>query len=242
MIELKNLSYTVDENGTQKQILKDLSLAFPKGKITCITGQNGSGKSTLVKLVMGILQPSSGEILLGKKNISDFSIDQRANLGITLAFQQPVRFKGISVRDLIGLALKSQNKEASLAEVCKYLSVVGLCAKDYIDRELNDTLSGGELKRIELALALAKGGEVFLFDEPEAGIDLWSFNSLVNIFKSLKGKTVIIVSHQKKLLENADYVLILDENAGFVFGARDEISIEKQKKCGMLSEVSYEQA
>lgn len=241
MIELKNLSYLVNENGMQKQILKDLSVVFPKGKITCITGQNGSGKSTLIKLIMGILQPSSGEIFFDKTSINQLSINQRANLGLTLAFQQPVKFKGISVRDLIGLALKSQNKEASLAEVCKYLSVVGLCAKDYIDRELNDTLSGGELKRIELALALAKGGEVFLFDEPEAGIDLWSFDSLVNIFKNLKGKTVIIVSHQKKLLEAADYVLLLSENGEAVFGAKDDVSIEQQKRCGKLDEVSYEQ-
>lgn len=235
MVELKNLSYKIKENNEEKVILKDINLRFPKGKITCITGHNGSGKSTLIKLIMGILNPTSGEIYFDEKNISQMSVTDRAKLGITLAFQQPVRFKGISVRDLIGIALKSQDTQPTVAEVCKYLSVVGLCAKDYIDRQLDDTLSGGELKRIEIALALAKGGEVFLFDEPEAGIDLWSFDSLVDVLKSLEGKTVVIVSHQKKVLENADYILLLDESQNAELKESKQVdSLLSKPQCGKL--------
>ncbi len=222
MIKLENLSYKVSdkETGKEKYILKNLNLEFPKNKVTVITGHNGSGKSTLIKLLMGIISPTSGKILVNGTDITPLQIQERANMGLTIAFQQPVRFKGLTVRDLLNLASKKQGK---LADACEYLAKVGLCAKDYIDRELDDRLSGGELKRIELAIALAKGGDILLFDEPEAGIDLWSFDGLVNIFKELKNKTVIIVSHQKKLLDNADYILLLNNNHDAILGTKKEM-------------------
>ena len=222
MIKLENLSYKVSdkETGKEKYILKNLNLEFPKNKVTVITGHNGSGKSTLIKLLMGIISPTSGKILVNGTDITPLQIQERANMGLTIAFQQPVRFKGLTVRDLLNLASKKQGK---LADACEYLAKVGLCAKDYIDRELEDRLSGGELKRIELAIALAKGGDILLFDEPEAGIDLWSFDGLVNIFKELKNKTVIIVSHQKKLLDNADYILLLNNNHDAILGTKKEM-------------------
>lgn len=222
MIKLENLSYKVSdkETGKEKYILKNLNLEFPKNKVTVITGHNGSGKSTLIKLLMGIISPTSGKILVNGTDITPLQIQERANMGLTIAFQQPVRFKGLTVRDLLNLASKKQGK---LADACEYLAKVGLCAKDYIDRELDDRLSGGELKRIELAIALAKGGDILLFDEPEAGIDLWSFDGLVNIFKELKNKTVIIVSHQKKLLDNADYILLLNNNHDAILGIKKEM-------------------
>ncbi len=209
MIELKNISYSVfDEKlKTQKTILNNINIKFPENKITVITGHNGSGKSTLIKLIMGIIKPTSGSILCNGVDITDLSITQRADMGLTLAFQQPIKFKGLTVKNLIDVASAKTN---NLGDVCSSLSKVGLCAKEYVNRELNDTLSGGELKRIELAMAIAKGGSVFLFDEPEAGIDLWSFEDLIKVFKSLKNKTIIIVSHQSKILDIADSVLLLD--------------------------------
>ena len=236
MIKLKDVSYYVldEKTNAQKEILKDINIEFKKNKITVITGHNGSGKSTLMKLLMGISKPTSGEIYYNGTNITDLSVTARANLGITMAFQQPVRFKGLTVKNLLDVA---SAKTTNLNDVCEYLSAVGLCAKEYINRELDGTLSGGELKRIELAMALAKGGEVFLFDEPEAGIDLWSFEELIKIFKKLKNKTIIIVSHQNKILEIADYVLLLN-NMGYKMGKKDEIlgKIENSK-CARLSEV-----
>lgn len=222
MIKLENISYKVSdkETGKEKYILKNLNLEFPKNKVTVITGHNGSGKSTLIKLIMGIISPTSGKIYANGKDITSLSTSERANEGLTIAFQQPVRFKGLTVRDLLNLAIKKQGK---LSDACEYLAKVGLCAKDYIDRELDDRLSGGELKRIELAIALAKGGDILLFDEPEAGIDLWSFDGLVNIFKELKNKTVIIVSHQKKLLDNADYILLLNNSHDAILGEKKEM-------------------
>ena len=222
MIKLENISYKVSdkETGKEKYILKNLNLEFPKNKVTVITGHNGSGKSTLIKLIMGIISPTSGKIYANEKDITFLSISERANEGLTIAFQQPVRFKGLTVRDLLNLASK---KQGNLSDACEYLAKVGLCAKDYIDRELDDRLSGGELKRIELAIALAKGGDILLFDEPEAGIDLWSFDGLVNIFKELRNKTVIIVSHQKKLLDNADYILLLNNSHDAILGEKREM-------------------
>lgn len=235
MIKLENVSYKVfdEETKTTKEILKNINLTFPKNKVTVITGQNGSGKSTLVKLLMGINKVTDGKIFYGDKDITNLSIDERANLGFSIAFQQPVRFKGLTVGDLLNLASKNNNK---LADSCEYLAQVGLCAREYINRELDSTLSGGELKRIELAMALAKGGDVMLFDEPEAGIDLWSFDSLVALFKNLKDKTVIVVSHQKKILENADYILLLDTKNDAILGERDEMlrKIEAPKTCSKL--------
>lgn len=221
MIELKNINYTVSgADGKRNAILKDINLTFPDHAVTVITGHNGSGKSTLIKLLAGIEKPTGGRIYYNNADITDESITARANLGFTTAFQQPVRFKGITVRRLLDIASGQKN---SLGDLCDKLSVVGLCARDYIDREMSDSLSGGELKRVELAMALAKGGEVFLLDEPEAGIDLWSFDSLTGLFKGLKGKTVVIVSHQSKIIEIADYVVLLDKAAKPLFGSREEM-------------------
>lgn len=237
MIKFQNVSYKVldKETGKERYIINNLNLEIPDKKITVITGQNGSGKSTLTKLLMGILQPTSGKILFNGKEINSLSINERADLGITIAFQQPVKFKGLTVRDLLNLANKSQNK---IPDACEFLAKVGLCAKDYIDRELDGSLSGGELKRIELAIALAKGGDVMIFDEPEAGIDLWSFDDLVGIFHGLKNKTVIIVSHQRKLIDNADYILLMNNTKDAVIGTKKKmlplLSSPKCRKLGGL--------
>ena len=236
MIELRKINYEVlDLKDNQKKcILNNLNVCFPKNKITVITGHNGSGKSTLIKLLMGIISPTSGEVVYDGKNINNLSISDRANLGFTIAFQQPTKFKGLTVNNLLNLANKKENN-VSLA--CQYLAQVGLCAKDYINRELDDSLSGGELKRIELAISLCKGGEVLLFDEPEAGIDLWSFDDLVNLFKKQKDKTIIIVSHQQKILDIADYVLLLNSKETARFGKKTEmIPFIKNSKCGALED------
>lgn len=206
MIELKNVSYIVSENGKDKAILDNVSYVFKRGVVTAITGQNGSGKSTLTKLIIGIIQPTSGQIFFNGKDITNLSITERANLGINYAFQKPVTFKGLTVAELINIATKEQN---SISKACEYLSRVGLCAKEYINRMFDDSLSGGEQKRIELALALAKSGECFIFDEPEAGIDLWSFEKLGSLLDP--GKTHIIVSHQEKFLKKANQILVLNK-------------------------------
>lgn len=220
MIELKNINYTVNSATNKKEILKNINLTFAKGKITVITGANGSGKSTLAKLIMGLNKATSGNIYYNGKDITNLDVTQRAKLGITLAFQQPIKFKGITVKDLLEIAMGEQ---ANISTACEYLSKVGLCAKDYINRELNSTLSGGELKRIELAISLAKGGQVFIFDEPEAGIDLWSFEELIKVFESLKGKTVIIVSHQQKILDFADYILLLNSAGEYCLDTKKKL-------------------
>lgn len=219
MLVIENLSYKIKEEVEDKVILNNLNLNFKENEINVITGSNGSGKSTLIKIIMGIINQTDGNIIFNGKNINEQDITTRANNGFTLAFQQPIKFKGLTVKNLIDTASKQTNK---LADACNYLSKVGLCAKNYINRELNNTLSGGELKRIEIALALAKGGKVFLFDEPEAGIDLWSFEDLIEIFKGLKNKIVIIVSHQKKILEMADNILLLNKNS-YIYGKKEEV-------------------
>ena len=235
MLQLKDINYSVvDEQNNTIEILKNINLKFAKG-ITVITGQNGSGKSSLIKLIMGINQQSSGKIIYNKTDISNTLITERANLGFTLAFQQPIKFKGVMVKDLLDIASSKNNK---LSDVCEYLSKVGLCAKDYINRELDNTLSGGELKRIELALALAKGGEVFLFDEPEAGIDLWSFENLIDIFKNLKNKIVIIVSHQEKIIQCANNVVVLDKDGASLYQSDEAVKQIKKMKCGRLGGAS----
>ena len=222
MLKLENICYDVDADRPDraKRILSDVSLEFPDRSLTVITGHNGSGKSTLVKLIMGIDKPTSGRILFNGADVTGDSVTDRALKGFTIAFQQPVRFKGITVRNLLDAACR---RKCSTGDACNFLYSVGLCAKDYIDRPVDDTLSGGELKRIELATALAKGGEVFLLDEPEAGIDLWSFDELVGVFDKLRDKTVIIVSHQSKILQAADRIVVLNSAAQPVSGPRDEI-------------------
>ena len=210
MLEIKNLSFSVGEDGDKKEILHDLSLKIDNGKFVVITGPNGSGKSTLARLMMGIEKPTSGKIYFDGQDITDLGITERAKLGISFALQQPVRFKGIRVIDLLRLA---SGKQLGISEACDYLSEVGLCARDYIEREINSSLSGGELKRIEIATLLARGTKMSVFDEPEAGIDLWSFQNLIRIFENMrrdiKDSSIVIISHQERILNIADEIVLL---------------------------------
>lgn len=222
MLELKNVSFSANSEDGEKEILKDISFKADDGFVA-ITGPNGGGKSTLAKIIAGIIKPTSGKIFLDNVDITDMSITERANAGISFAFQQPVRFKGITVNDLIRLA---SGREISISEACEYLSAVGLCARDYINREVNASLSGGELKRIEIATVLARGTKVSLFDEPEAGIDLWSFNNLINVFEKMHerlGGTVIIISHQERILNIADKVAVISGGILKAYGEKDDI-------------------
>ncbi len=204
MLELKNVSYSVGG----KDILKNIDLEI-NDRFVAITGPNGSGKSTLAKLIAGIITPTEGKIYMNGTDITDMSITDRANLGISFAFQQPVRFKGLTVKQLISLAA---GKSTSVSDACAYLSEVGLCAKDYINREINASLSGGELKRIEIAMINARGTALSVFDEPEAGIDLWSFNNLIKVFEKMHERThgtIMIISHQERILNIADKIIFL---------------------------------
>ncbi|MBQ8439129.1 MAG: ATP-binding cassette domain-containing protein [Clostridia bacterium] len=219
MLELKNVSYQTDEG---KEILRNVSLKI-EDRFVAITGPNGSGKSTLAKLIAGIYIPTSGQILLDGEDITNMSITERANHGVSFAFQQPVRFKGITVKDLISIA---SGKKISVSEACQYLSEVGLCAKDYINREVNASLSGGELKRIEIAMINARGTKLSVFDEPEAGIDLWSFNNLIQVFKSMYERTkgtILIISHQERILDIADKIVVIAGGEVSAYGAKSEI-------------------
>ena len=204
MIELNNITYIVEDKGNKKVILDNISIKFEDNCITAITGQNGSGKSTLTKIIIGIIRPTSGQIIYNGTDITNYSIDERVKLGINYAFQQPITFKGLTIKELIDIATKQEN---SIPKACEYLSRVGICAKDYINRDFNKTLSGGEQKRIELALALAQNGNTVIFDEPEAGIDIWSFDRLNKIFE--KNKSYIVVSHQTKFLSSADKIVVM---------------------------------
>ena len=212
MLELKNISLSVEDefsNNTQKEILRDISFTVDSGKFVVITGPNGGGKSTLAKTIAGILQPEKGQILLDGEDITGMNITERAKKGISFAFQQPIRFKGITVRDLIGLAA---GKEISDCQACSYLKQVGLCAKDYIDREVNASLSGGEIKRIEIATVMARKTKLSIFDEPEAGIDLWSFARLTETFEQIHREhqaTMIIISHQERIIQLADEIAVI---------------------------------
>lgn len=222
MLQLKNISFSAKNEDGVKEILKDVTMDVDSGFLA-VTGPNGGGKSTLAKIIAGILKPISGKILLDGEDITDLSITERAQKGISFAFQQPVRFKGITVHDLIRLA---SQKEISMSVACDYLSQVGLCARDYINREVNASLSGGELKRIEIATVLARGTKVSIFDEPEAGIDLWSFNNLINVFEKMNvtlGGTIIIISHQERILNIADNVAILKSGELKSYGKREDI-------------------
>lgn len=225
MLELKNVSYVVQEEGTDpaREILRDISLTVPGKGFTVITGPNGGGKSTLARLVMGIITPTSGQILFGGKDITQLDITERAKLGIGFAFQQPVRFKGLTVRELLQLAT---GRSISTELACSYLSEVGLCAADYINREINASLSGGELKRIEIAMLIARGVKLSIFDEPEAGIDLWSFHNLIRVFESIRDEShgaVIIISHQERILNIADQIVVIAAGRLSGIGPRDEI-------------------
>ena len=219
MLELRNVGYETDDN---KEILHDVSLTVQE-RFVAITGPNGGGKSTLAKVIAGIYQPTSGQILLDGVDITHMSITERANLGLSYAFQQPVRFKGLRVKDLLSLAA---GKNTSVTEACNYLSEVGLCARDYIDRELNDSLSGGELKRIEIAMVLARGTKLSIFDEPEAGIDLWSFQNLIHVFEKMYEQTrgsILIISHQERILNIADRIVVIKDGRIQKAGPRAEI-------------------
>lgn len=205
MLKVENISYNINN----KQILNNISLTFGDGEITVITGGNGSGKSTLLNVLSGILKQTTGKIFLDGEEISNLEVNERAKKGISFAFQQPVKFKGIKVKRLLELA---ENKQTNIKVACDHLSKVGLCARNYLDREFNEQLSGGERKRIEIALSLAQNAQNCLFDEPEAGIDMWSFDSLVSLFEEQKsqGKCVVIVSHNEKILEIADKIVVLN--------------------------------
>ena len=219
MLTLENISYVVDG----KTILRDVSLTISE-RFVAITGPNGSGKSTLAKIIAGIERPTSGKIYLDGVDITDMSITERAKNGISFAFQQPVRFKGVTVKDLIRLA--SGNAKLSVADACVYLSEVGLCAKDYINREVNASLSGGELKRIEIAMINARGTKLSIFDEPEAGIDLWSFQNLIRVFEAMYERTkgtILIISHQERILDIADKVVVIANGTVTASGAKDDI-------------------
>lgn len=208
MLELKHLCFEAETDAGVRQILKDVSLTVDE-RMVVITGPNGSGKSTMAKLIAGIEQPTSGQILLDGEDITHMSITERARRGISFAFQQPVRFKGITVFDLISIA---SGKKLSTNEACTYLSEVGLCARDYVNREVNASLSGGELKRIEIATMLARGTKMSIFDEPEAGIDLWSFARLTETFEQLRQRelaTMIIISHQERIIQLADEIVVV---------------------------------
>ena len=237
MLELKNVSYFRDN----KQILDNISLKIDNSKLVAITGPYGSGKSTLAKIIMGILKPDSGSIFFDGKDITAMGITDRAKLGIGFAFQQPVKFKGLTVRDLIEL---SSGNTINVSEACNYLSDVGLCAKDYLNREVSNSLSGGELKRIEIAMLAAKKSKLTVFDEPEAGIDLWSFNSLISVFEKMHSEisdsSIVIISHQEKILNIADEIILLVDGKVQAVGQKEEVLPlllnNTQKPCKVMLE------
>lgn len=223
MLELVDISFSVEEDGKVKEILKDISITIDDKKFVAITGPNGGGKSTLAKIIAGIEKPTAGKIIFNGTDITQMSITDRARLGISYAFQQPVRFKGIKVKDLIRLAA---GDGVSVAGACDYLSEVGLCARDYINRDVDGSLSGGELKRIEIATIIARNTELSVFDEPEAGIDLWSFKNLIKVFEKLhkeNEKSIIIISHQERILNIADEIIVVAAGKVKSRGTKDEI-------------------
>ncbi len=242
MLRIENISYYVTEGNIRKDILTNINLHIQKGETVVITGHNGSGKSTLVKTVMGLVPVTSGKIYFNDIDITNMSISERAKLGIAYAFQNPVRFKGLKVKDILSTAQKTN---AKISDVCNYLSRVGLCARQYIDRELDDSLSGGELKRIEIASTLARGAKLNIFDEPEAGIDLWSFDGLVSAFrdnKEIDGGTNIVISHQERLMSIADKIVVMNESEISKVGTPQEIlpTLTIVNTCKKLQGDSYE--
>ena len=235
MLELKNIYYEVEDN---KEIIRDISLQI-EDHFVAITGPNGGGKSTLAKIIAGIVKPTSGQILLDGEDITGLNITERANKGISFAFQQPVHFKGLTVRDLITIAA---GKKLGVNEICDILSEVGLCAREYIDREINSSLSGGELKRIEIAMITARGTKLSIFDEPEAGIDLWSFNSLIRVFEKMRDEihgTILIISHQERILDIAEKIIVIADGQLKKIGTKQEVLPEllgTAKACQTLTE------
>ena len=224
MLELKNISFQVDDEGKDKEIIRNISLTIPDRKLVVVTGPNGGGKSTLAKLIAGIEKPTEGRIFFNGEDITELGVTERAQKGIAYAFQQPVRFKGIRVLDLIRIAA---GKTLSISDACEYLSAVGMCARDYVDREVNASLSGGELKRIEIATVLARQAVLSVFDEPEAGIDLWSFRNLTEVFQQMRedihDSSILIISHQERILEIADEIIVLKDGRVEKQGTRSEV-------------------
>ena len=237
MLELKNVGYRVNDELGEKQILKNINLTLDE-RFVAFTGPNGGGKSTLAKVIAGIYTPTEGRIYLDGEDITDLSITERAHKGISYAFQQPVRFKGLTVRDLINIAA---GKTLKVSDACAYLSEVGMCARDYIDREVNASLSGGELKRIEIATILARSTKLSIFDEPEAGIDLWSFGNLIKVFEKMHEKTkgnILIISHQERILNIADKIVVLADGQVQSVGAKAEVlpKLLSADSCKVLTE------
>lgn len=240
MLELRDVCFTVvnDNDASDKEILKNINLKV-EDRFVAITGPNGGGKSTLAKIIAGIYQPTSGQILLDDVDITNMTITERAKAGISFAFQQPVRFKGLTVKDLITLAA---GKPIDIGQACAYLSEVGLCAKDYINREVNDSLSGGELKRIEIAMIIARGTKLSIFDEPEAGIDLWSFNNLIQVFESMHEKingSIMIISHQERILNIADKIVVVANGSIKNYGTKADVLpdlLSTSEACSTLME------
>lgn len=223
MLEIKDVCYKVEGNNGEKSIIDHMNLSIGDGKFVVITGPNGGGKSTLAKLIMGIYEASQGQLIFDGEDITAKNITERAKLGISFAFQQPVHFKGVKVVDLLRLAAGTK---LSIGEACTYLSKVGLCAKEYIDREINSSLSGGELKRIEIATVLARGTKFAIFDEPEAGIDLWSFQNLIKVFENIRetiNGTILIISHQERILNIADEIVVIENGRVKQHGSKDEV-------------------
>ena len=235
MLKLENIAFAANTERGRKDILKNIDLEIGEG-FTVVTGPNGGGKSSLAKVIAGLYKPTAGRIYWNGEDVTDMSITERAKAGISYAFQQPVRFKGITVSDLITIAA---GRDLSVSEACEYLSAVGLCARDYIDREVNASLSGGELKRIEIATVLARGTDFAVFDEPEAGIDLWSFQNLIRIFEKMQGEiqdsSIVIISHQERILQIADEIIVLADGRITKRGAPDEILPELIGKTAPVS-------
>ena len=238
MLEIKDICFERDH----KKILDHISLSLEEEKFYVITGPNGSGKSTLAKIIMGIVKPDSGQILWNGEDISSLGVDERAKKGISFAFQQPVRFKGITVFDLLNIAT---GKKLNKKEACTILSKVGLCALEYVDREINASLSGGELKRIEIATVIARNPKMAIFDEPEAGIDLWSFQNLTEVFKDLEKESqgiTLVISHQERILKIADQIILLEQGKVKQAGSKEDMLklILQEPKCCQRKESEHE--